>query len=241
MLKRLHEASGPVDVLDMVFSEDRSTDQPPWVMFNMVSSVDGATAVQGGSSALNDEDDKELFAALRAIPDVILVGAGTVRAENYGPVILDEKRRSRRVEHGLSPAPRLAIATATLSLEPDMRVFEDPEHRPLILTGEEVSPSRLDLFEERADIVQLAELGPASIIRSLGEPSVVLCEGGPTLNGQLIADGFLDEMNLTISPKMAVGESRRIAHGKELLPPADMKLVRTLVGDRALFLRYVKP
>lgn len=240
MLRRLHGASGPIDLLDMVLAEDRSSDDGPWVMFNMVASVDGATAVKGGSSALNDEDDKALFAALRAVPEVILVGAGTVRAENYGPVALDEERRERRVERGLSPAPRLAIATATLSIEPDMRVFEDPEHKPVIITSAEVSTDRIEAFRDRADVVQLADLDAASILDGLGEPAVVLCEGGPTLNGQLIADGFIHEMNLTIAPMMAVGESQRIAHGEELLPPVNMKLARTLVGDRSLFLRYVR-
>ena len=240
MLRRLHEASGTIDLLDMVFAEERSSDDGPWVMFNMVASVDGATAVEGGSSALNDPDDKALFAALRAVPDVILVGAGTIRAENYGPVSLDEERRARRIDHGLSPAPRLAIATAGLSVEPDMKVFEDPGHKPLIITSDEVSSDRIEVFEGRADVVQLADLDAASILDSLGDPAVVLCEGGPTLNGQLIADGFIHEMNLTIAPMVAVGESYRIAHGEELLPPAEMRLARTLVGDRSLFLRYVR-
>lgn len=240
MLRRLHEVSGPIDLLDMVLAEDRTSNDGPWVMFNMVASVDGATAVKGGSSALNDEDDKALFSSLRAVPDVILVGAGTVRAENYGPVVLDEDRRVRRVAHGMSPVPRLAIATASLSVEPDMRVFEDPEHKPLIITSRDVPRDQIEAFADRADVVQLADLESASILESLGEPAVVLCEGGPTLNGQLIADGFIHEMNLTMAPLIVGGESHRIAYGEEVLPPIDMELVRTLVGDRALFLRYVR-
>ncbi len=240
MLKHLHEASGPVDLLNLVFAEDRGVEGRPWVMYNMVSAIDGATAVQGRSSALNDDDDKALFGALRAVPDVILVGAGTVRAEDYGPVLLDEERRSLRVRLGLAPTPKLAIATASLSLEPDMRVFEDPEHRPIIITSESVDSSRIRSFEDRADVVQLADLDPSSILQSLGDPAIVLCEGGPSLNGQLIAAGFLDEMNLTMSPLLAVGESQRIAHGAELFPPAEMELVRILGGNRSLFLRYVR-
>lgn len=241
MLRHLHAASGPVDAEDMVFSEERqAAGGSPWVMFNMVASVDGATAVEGGSSALNDEDDAALFAALRAVPDVILVGAGTVRAENYGPVTLDERRRARRVERGLDAVPRLAIATRTLSLEPDMRVFDDAERKPMLIVGDDVPGERLEEFSDRADIVQLPDLDAASIIACLGDPDVVLCEGGPSLNGQLIAAGFIDEMNLTLSPLVAVGQSDRIAHGDELHPPADMKLDRALGGDRALFLRYVR-
>ena len=240
MLRHLHAASGPVDLLDMVFAEERGSDGRPWLMYNMVSSVDGATAVQGGSSALNDEDDKALFSALRALPDVILVGAATVRAENYGPVELDEQRKARRVRHGLAPIPRLAIATASLSVEPDMRVFADPDNRPTVITGQDVDSDRLAEISDVADVVQLGDLDPESIIASLGEPDTVLCEGGPTLNGQLISAGFIDEMNLTMSPMIAVGESRRIAHGNELSPPAEMELARILRGSRSLFLRYIR-
>lgn len=240
MLRHLQEASGPVDLLDMVFAEERGAVGRPWLMYNMVASVDGATAVEGGSSALNDEDDKALFSALRALPDVILVGAATVRAENYGPIELDEERRARRGRHGLSPIPRLVIATASLSVEPDMRVFTDPKNRPTVITGQDVDGERLDTISGVAEVVQLAQLDPESILDSLGEPKIVLCEGGPTLNGQLISAGFIDEMNLTMSPMIAVGESRRIAHGNELSPPAEMELVRILRGSRSLFLRYVR-
>lgn len=241
MLRYLHPDSGPVDPLDMVFAEERqSGGDRPWVMFNMVASVDGATAIKGGSTALNDEDDKRLFAAIRAVPDAILVGAATVRAEKYRAVTLDEERRARRIERGLDPVPRLAIATATLSLEPDMRVFDDPEHKPLVITGADVPAERIDPFLDRSDVVQLSDLSSASILRSLGDATVVLCEGGPSLNGQLMADGYVDELALTMSPLVAVGQSNRIAHGPNLDSPFEMRLTRVLQGDRALFLRYVR-
>lgn len=240
MHRRLHPGSDRIDLVDMVFEEERTPEGRPWFMFNMVASIDGATAVAGGSSALNDPDDKELFAALRTVPDMILVGAGTVRAENYRPVTLDEGRRSRRAEHGLEPTPRLAIVSGALSVTPDMRVFGDPEHMPLVLTGNDVPSERVDALAGKAEVVQLPTLDPASIVSGLGDPTVVLCEGGPTLNGQLMSAGYVDEVNLTISPLVAVGESHRIAHGEDLRVPMEMRLLRTLVGDRALFLRYVR-
>lgn len=240
MLKRLHEASGPLDLLDMVFAEGRGDPDKPWLMYNMVSSIDGATAVRGGSTPLNDEDDKNLFAALRAIPDIVLAGAGTVRAEHYGPIALDEERRARRVEAGLEPTPTLVIATRSLSLDPDMRVFGDPDHKPLIITGEDAPEDRVAELSDLADIRRLPSLDPDSIIDALGDVRVVLCEGGPTLNGQLISAGYIDEMRLTISPLVAVGESHRVAHGDDLDPPVEMRLDSVLAGDQALFLRYVR-
>lgn len=209
-------------------------------MFNMVTTVDGATAIGGGSTALNDEDDKALFSALRAVADVILVGAETVRSEDYGPVTLDEERRARREQHHRDPVPRLAIATRSLSLDPEMRVFGDPEHMPIVITGRDAPADRLEQLSGLAEIVQLADLSAGSILSSLGEPGIVLCEGGPSLNGQLIAGGFVDEFALTLSPMIAGGESARVAHGSVVTPPADMRLDRVLAGDRALFLRYVR-
>lgn len=240
MLKRLHEASGPIDLLDMVFAEAREPSDKPWFLYNMVSSVDGATAVRGGSTALNDEDDKSLFAALRAVPDVVLAGAGTVRAEDYGPIVLDEERKARRLEAGLDETPELAIPTRSLNLDLDMRVFSDPEHKPVIITGEDAPEDRVSELSGVADVRQIANLDPHSIVDALGATNVVLCEGGPSLNGQLISAGYIDEMRLTISPLIAVGESSRVAHGDAMDPPAEMGLDSVLVGDRALFLRYVK-
>lgn len=241
MLKRLHEATGPIDILDMVFTEEREVSgAPPWFIYNMVSSVDGATAVKGGSTPLNDEDDKTLFAALRAVADVVLAGAGTVRAESYGPITLDEERRQRRVEVGLAPTPTLVIATRSLALDPEMRVFGDPTHQPVIVTGEDAPQDRVEALSDLADIRQIPQLDPDSIVAALGDVKVVLCEGGPTLNGQLISAGYINEMRLTLAPLLAVGESHRIAHGDELDPPAEMRLDSILKGDRSLFLRYVK-
>lgn len=240
MLRRLQPADEPIDLLELVFGDERGAPGRPWLIYNMVASVDGATAFQGGSSALNDEDDKSLFAALRAVPDVILAGAGTVRAEDYRPVTLDDTRRRARIERGLEPTPRLAIPTRLVDLDPGLRVFSDPDHKPLVITGEDAPQERVDAISDRADIVQLAELTPVSIVAALIDEGLILCEGGPTLNGQLMASGFVDEVLLTISPLVALGKSFRVAHGVELESPFEMRLDRALVGDRALFLRYLR-
>ena len=83
----------PIDPLEVQMALQRSRSDRPWVMANFVATVDGAATVDGGSTAISDADDKVMFHAIRALPDFILVGAGTVRAENYGPIHLDEKSR----------------------------------------------------------------------------------------------------------------------------------------------------
>lgn len=209
-------------------------------MFNMVSSVDGATAVKGGSSALNDPDDKHLFHVLRTVADVILVGAGTVRAENYRPVSLDEERRAFRQARDRAAAPLLAIVSGRFDLDPEARVFSDPEYRPMVITSTEASPGKMALIGDAAEVVILPEITPEMIVGHLGAASIILCEGGPTLNGQFAASGLVDEMNLTIAPAVVAGSSHRVAFGEPLDPPMDMRLDRVLRGDHSLFLRYLR-
>ncbi len=239
MLHRL-ETGGPVEVLDMLFAEARGHSDHPWVMLNMVSSVDGATALRGGASALNDADDRALFLALRAVADIVLVGAQTVRSENMGPVRMSEEMSRHRNAAGLEGEPRLAILTRTLALDVGARVFADPKRRPIVVTQNDADQHRLAALSDVAEIVEAPVSDAAGIISALGEAKVILCEGGPTVNSQLIAAGVVDEINLTVSPLFAMGESKRIAFGAELDPPAELKLDRVLLGDRSLFLRYLR-
>lgn len=241
MLRKLDPSYQPVDdLLDLYLGDERKSEGRPWVLLNFIGSVDGGTAIEGKSTGLGDEDDKAVFHALRAVPDIILVGAGTVDAENYGPVELDEVRRERRLAAGLTEVPVLAIVSGRLSFDPEARVFSDSEHRPMVITGPEADPAKLALLGDAADVIILQDVTPESILAHLGAVGVVLCEGGPSLVGQFVAAGLVDELNLTIAPTMISGNSARIAHGPPADPPLDMRLERTLVGDRSLFLRYLR-
>jgi riboflavin biosynthesis pyrimidine reductase len=234
------ESSEPVDVLETLFSERREHQGKPWVMLNMIESVDGATALKGGATALNDEDDRALFLALRSVADVVLVGAQTVRSEALGPVRMSDEMTRYRREAGFSDPPRLAIITRSLDLDPTHRVFSDPSKRPIILTTEDADVSRLEAMRPVADVTQAPSLDGAGIVRSLGDARVILCEGGPTVNSHLIAGGVVDEINLTVAPMFTLGESKRVAFGPELDPTITLVLDRVFLGDRSLFLRYVR-
>jgi len=229
-----------VDPLQVQMSYPRGRSDRPWVVGNFVTTIDGAAVVDGGSTAINDEDDKEMFAALRAVPDFILVGAGTVRAENYSPVTLDERRRQARVEARLEPTPHLAVVTRSLDLEPSHRVFGDPEHRVTVLTDHDAPDDRFAALSEVADVVRLKSTEPEDVLHFMRMARVVLCEGGPSLMGQLIAAEVVDELALTVAPMLAAGESPRMAHGPAPESPLDMRLNRVLHGDRSLFLRYLR-
>lgn len=239
MLRRL-EPGEPIDILEMLFAEARLRAGRPWVMLNMVESVDGATAVDGGASALNDRDDRRLFLALRAVADVVMNGAETVRSENLGPLKMSEEMARWRHRSGLAPLPEMVILTRSLDLDPEHRIFSKPDQRPTVITGTDVEPSRLKAVGEVAKVVQVDPLDGKEIISALAVHSVILCEGGPTINAQLISAEVVDEVNVTIAPKLALGDSKRIAAGPPLQPPLDMRLDRTLVGDESLFLRFVR-
>ena len=212
-----------IDPTEAYATNDR--DRSPWIVVNMISTVDGATAIAGRSGGLGGPADKRVFAAIRSIADVILVGAGTVRAENYGPP---------------RTGTRLAIVTASLDLDPGARVFSD-NSRPMVFTTTTADDARRAALETVAEVIAVND-GPhvdlgAAIARLDG---VVVCEGGPTINGHLVAGDLVDEMCLTVSPLLAGGRSPRAAHGRDDEHARDLALVHVLEEDELLFLRYVR-
>ena len=221
MIRDLAAGDPIVDLEAALLAEDRSSDRP-WVMLNIVTSVDGATAVDGGSTPLSDDDDRALFHSLRRISDVIMVGSGTVMAEDY------------------HPDGRLAIVSGRLNLDPGKRVFSDPDQRPTVLGSVAADPARVETLRRVAEVVLLDDLSGANVVGQFGPGSIVLCEGGPTLNGSLFSDDVVDEINWTVSPLVAMGKSKRMAVGDALDPPARFRVARSWSGEQSLFLRYVR-
>jgi riboflavin biosynthesis pyrimidine reductase len=209
----------------------------PWLLVNMIATVDGATTVDGRSGGLGGRADKLVFGAIRAVADVILVGAGTVRAESYGPPRTPPDREA---------PPRLAIVTRSLDIDPSARVFLDvaPDHRPFVVTTERSDRARRVALAEVADVLIVGEdsVDVVQTVVELGDrgAGVVLCEGGPSLNGQLVAAGMLDELCLSVAPLVGGGTSPRLAHGTGSPQLMSMRLDRVLEADDMLFLRYVR-
>jgi riboflavin-specific deaminase-like protein len=215
----------------------------PFVVVNMVASVDGAISLDGVSGGLSGPGDKAIFFALRAVADVILVGAGTVRAEDYGPPRPSAADRAARVERGQAEHPTIAVVTGRLDLDPEARLFQDTSNRPIILTHEQADPRRRARLESVADVVPAGadHLDP---VRALGllharGARVVVCEGGPTLNHALFASDGVDELCITFSPLLAAGDDPRVIRGPTLHPPRRLRLDRQLVEDGFVFSRYL--
>ncbi len=246
-----------VDPLDVYLSEPRPAPlDRPWVMVNMIASVDGATAINGLSRDLGGPADRAVFRAVRASCDWILVASGTAGAERYRTPNPDAAVVQRRLAAGRSPSPRLAIVTSSGALDPTIPALADTSagdttanndggdhRRTLVITGEAADGARL--AELNAEIVRLPMPAPRPDA-VLGEihrrgAAVVLCEGGPTWNGRMTGAGLLDEVCLSISPILTGGTSSRIVAGAAQAVPARMRLRRLLTEGDLLFARYTRP
>lgn len=242
-LQQLLPTAAEVDVSE-VYGASFGPAHPdrPHVSVNMVASVDGGTAVEGRTGVLSSPADKALFLYLRTLPDVVLVGAQTVRAEGYGTVKTGDAVRAERVARGQTPAAALAVVSRSLDLDWSSRLFTEASERPFVIAPAD-APS--DLLAGAAEVSTVIRAGTGSVdlaaafrlLRREHSVSSVLCEGGPTLNTQL-ADGLLDQLCLTVSPALVGGASKTILGNLALAAPLDLTLASALVGGSELFLRY---
>ncbi len=211
-------------------------------MLNVVTSVDGSTVVDGVSGPLGTPADKLVFSALRACTDVILAGSNTVTAENYRPPRTSEEQRSAREQRGQRPKPRIAVVSGSLSFPTDLELFSDPAERPIVLTTEDAPPERLRAVDAVADVIQAGHDGEVDLASALAalqpECDLVLCEGGSTLNGHLVAAGLVDEVDVSISAVLAGGHGPRLASGAGDVLQA-MTLAHLWEEDGMLLARYV--
>ncbi len=221
----------------MYLDDDRP---PPWLLVNMVSSVDGGTEVAGRSSVIGDAQDSVVFRSLRAVADLILVAAATARAETYGPARLPDRLVGWRQDRGMESNPRIAIVSRSLDFA--LGAFEDAP--PIVITSEESPPDRREELNECTDVIVA---GGARVdltealhrLRELGHDRI-LCEGGPSLNGQLALGDLVDEWCLTISPLVLSGDSKRIASGPGLDGGRRVVLDRVLRGRESIFTRWLR-
>jgi riboflavin biosynthesis pyrimidine reductase len=207
---------------------------------NFITSIDGAIELDGRSRSLSGPADLAAFMAMRACADAVLVGAGTVRVEKYGPPKLDEATQQRRVDRGQTPLPRLAIVSGAADLDPGSKVFSGST-KPLLLTSARGAKSRPDL----ATVAEVTVCGDDIVdlryaldqVSTLGLARV-LCEGGPTLMSSLLAHRLVDELCLTISPVLAGSGHRSMTTGHPLPDPAWFELLGLLEADGMLLTRY---
>lgn len=215
------------------------------VSLGMVSSVDGAVSIDGTSAGLGGAADRLAFRRLRDACDAILVGAGTVRAEDYRPPRASAARAEARRSAGLGPAPQLIVLTRDALLDPEARLFRaerDPGvPAPVVITHAGAPADRVAALAEVADVVVLGsvDVDLDAVLRWCHDRGLtrVLCEGGPSLNGALLAAGLVDEVFLTLAPTLVGGSAGRIVAGAGF-GPAALELVALHEHEGELLLRY---
>ena len=224
------------------------------VRVNFISSADGAAAAAGLSRGLQTPGDNAVFAVLRDLADVILVGAATAATEGYRPSNPPAQRRAIREGFGLTAVPAIAVMTATLQLDLTAELFSAAAHAPtLVITGSAAPiAARNDIIDLTGTDTKLqlveAPSGPdggvdfvaaIAALRELGYQRI-LCEGGPRLFAAGMASGAVDELCLTVSPILTGPGAPRIVAGEPW--PAELaarlELTGLLTEDSALFCRY---
>jgi riboflavin biosynthesis pyrimidine reductase len=225
---------------------------PPacWLRANMVASLDGAATVDGRSGGLSNEADQQVFALLRAHADVILVGAGTARAEGYAPVRPEsEGLRWAWLRDGRAPSAPIAVVTRALDLDLASPLLADspPSARTIVITTEAAPAERREAAARTAEVIVAGEamVDMKAALDALAGRGYqrVLCEGGPHLLAQLTGEDLLDELCLTLSPLLAGPGADRIVTGGLPLPGGGAEpftLKHALEAEGFLLCRYVR-
>lgn len=214
------------------------SDARPFFAANMVTSLDGRAAIGGRSKLLGSERDAEMLLGLRALFDALLVGAGTLRAERYGPIIRDPGLREKREAAGLEPSPLAVVVTNSFDLPWDCPLFTEGIGKVVVYTGADRTPPPTTTEVEVVSSDGDPDLtGLATWLAENGFRSV-LCEGGPTILGELIDRNLLDELFLTIHPVISgEADAPRIVEGP-VGAMASFDLVELSREGNELFTRY---
>jgi riboflavin biosynthesis pyrimidine reductase len=217
---------------------ERAGDERPFVFANMISTADGRAAVGGSTRPLGGDADLELLLELRALADAVLIGTGTLRAEGYARLVQREARRARRRAAGLAPDPLAVVLSRRFDVPWDAGLFQSPDQPVRVYTGVEGEPPDVPAPVE---VVWLERAAPGAALADLRARGVraLLCEGGPTLLGALVADGLVDELFLTVAPVLTGDEDEpAIVAGGRLPETVEMELLWVLRAGGELFLRY---
>jgi len=217
-MRRLHPH--PTDAIGV--REAYAVERPrpparPWLGLCMVASLDGSTVIDHRSSGLSSPTDTEVLLTLRSLADVLIVGAGTVRAERYGPPS--------------KPGQRVGVVTRSGAVDVDVALFTSG--RGFLILPEDVPAPAVPCVRAGIGVVDLA-----AALAQL-DADFVQAEGGAALNAALAQADVIDELNLTISPQLAGGDGPRLTRGA---PPLvrEMQLAHICEQDGFLFTRYLR-
>ena len=198
----------------------------------MVATADGRAAVNGSAVGIGSAADKRLMRELRAEADVVLHGAGTVRADPLSARVPPDLV-AQRLERGLSPQPLGAIVTRSGNLPPTHPYYES--QTVIYITSERAVSA---LARDTVEVCRVA--GVPEVVEDLARRGVhrILCEGGPTLNAALFQEGLVDDLFLTVAPKLVGGPEPLTIIKGDSLGTIHLQLRSLVELEGELFLRY---
>jgi riboflavin biosynthesis pyrimidine reductase len=249
MMRRLHpdpSSITPEDATTGLRLGELAPAERPYLVLNMISAADGAATLGGRTRALGDDVDRAVFHGLRTQADCVMVGAGTARIERYGRLVRDPDRRERRRAEGLAADPLACIVSGTLDLPADLPLLQDPDSRVVLITGGDGELAGVTAHVEYMRPAAASATRPTLTpflrrLRSEHNVRSILCEGGPRLNSSLLAEDLVDELFLTISPKLVGGTPEiTIVAGPPPPEAVDLDLVTCHEAAGSLYMRYRK-
>lgn len=210
----------------------------PEVRAIAVVTVDGQTAVNGTSQSMGSATDAALLQGLRQWADAVVVGAGTVRSENYGGVINTPEQQQERLASGQQPVARIAVLSRSLDIDTSSRLFTETTVAPLILTSNPDAKLRSRLTDAGAEVHSVTSGDFLARLRKLGYRRIVV-EGGPSVYAQLLARDDIDLLHLTIDPSLAMMPTTPLLSIAGT-PAAKQLLLENCTHDEdgCVFLRY---
>lgn len=200
-LRRLFPTTGIADIVTVAEAYDVERTPPagrPFVGVCMVASLDGSVVVDGGSGALGNDRDLEVLVTLRRLADLVLVGAGTVRGEGYGPPS--------------KAGQRIGVVTNSGDVDLDRDLFTSGAGFLVTADATQVDETRVEVLRAGGDRVDIVE-AVSRLTEIVPGVSYVQAEGGPVLNGTLLDHDLVDELDLSISPFLAGGDGPRVTSG----------------------------
>jgi riboflavin-specific deaminase-like protein len=242
-VERLLPGRAPITVADQVAELDLiglAPDDRPYTLTNFALTLDGQATIAGRSGSIGSDADTAMLVGLRTRVDAVMIGAGTMRAERYGRVVGDPKKRERREREGLTPDPLMVIVSGRLDLPWDAPLFTEGFGEVVIYTAYEDDPPKtktpIHVIRPAAEI-DLAAL--MATLRSEHGVRALLCEGGPRLHAQLIEAELVDELFVTHAPKLAGGDGLGLVSGLvERERPLELRWLLHEESTGELFGRY---
>jgi riboflavin biosynthesis pyrimidine reductase len=213
----------------------------PYVVANFVSSADGRATYHGLTGQLGDDGDLTVFRTLRREVDAVLVGTGTLRAEQYGRILKLPESRERRRQRGLADEPLACLLTRSGDVPFEIPLFAEPEARVIVFSGADVdtSAARAQVEVVRLDGDELSFAAALGYLRAHHEVRALLTEGGPSVLAALVREHVLDELFLTLAPQLTGGGvGPGLTSGPELAELQPLELQGVLERAGSLFLRY---